>query len=610
MVVSLTFFATSYLNLKLLSVPNLNASVIAIIFSMAAVAGLIRLRSPLSKALGQFVTPLERLKPRVWILLVIAIAVTLRLLWYIIFNAPLRSDFATYFGLAKGLIEYGSYGSEVSGRAYWPPGLPFFLTPFIAIFGPYPWILVLVNLLLSTLTVIFTYLLAKSVADETTGKVASLLMAIWPSHVMGAGLASKEQLVLALITGVLVLFIKSVSEQGKKVSWEYAFGAGLLLGWSTLTQPSFMLFPSTLFLIDLVWAKNLRFPFLRMLVLTLGLIAVVAPWTIRNYEVFGQFIPVSTNGGDVFYRANNPLANGSYIERGEIDLSHLGELDKNRIGYQLGKEWIWGNFPQFLALAVQKQIAFLGDDSIGAYETLKRGLGIEGGTFIFFKGICNAFWLAISMLIFLGWLTRRFLYQTPGVAILTLSVIYLLAIDSIFESGSRHHVPISSVLAILAAFPFSQGLKLDSPLAKSAFGSNNNTAGHGWYLLRQFMTFAMMGGIATAVHYAVLIGLVNGLVAPPVLASVVGYLTGAATNYVLNYKITFRSHKRHQEAFTKFFIVAASGLGLNTVIMVIGTEWLSIYYLFSQILATILVLIWNFTINRAWTFKESSYAIN
>jgi len=120
----------------------------------------------------------------------------------------------------------------------------------------------------------------------------------------------------------------------------------------------------------------------------------------------------------------------------------------------------------------------------------------------------------------------------------------------------------------------------------------------------QFTLFTVMGGIATAAHYAVLVVLVRGLYLSPVAASAAGYLVGALVSYILNFKITFRSHKQHLEALPRFLGVAVIGLGLNTSIMAICTGLLSLYYLVGQVLATVLVLIWNFVANRLWTFNE------
>jgi putative flippase GtrA len=79
---------------------------------------------------------------------------------------------------------------------------------------------------------------------------------------------------------------------------------------------------------------------------------------------------------------------------------------------------------------------------------------------------------------------------------------------------------------------------------------------------------------------------------------------GALVNYRLNYSFTFRSNKRHRDVIVKFFAVAAVGLGLNTALMTLLTTSLSLHYLVSQVLTTGAVLLWNFTGNRLWSFRE------
>jgi putative flippase GtrA len=74
---------------------------------------------------------------------------------------------------------------------------------------------------------------------------------------------------------------------------------------------------------------------------------------------------------------------------------------------------------------------------------------------------------------------------------------------------------------------------------------------------------------------------------------------------VLNYHYTFTSNKRHRETMTKFLIVALVGMLFNGLIMSVCTEALQLHYLLAQLAATGLVLLWNFTANRFWTFRES-----
>ena len=83
-----------------------------------------------------------------------------------------------------------------------------------------------------------------------------------------------------------------------------------------------------------------------------------------------------------------------------------------------------------------------------------------------------------------------------------------------------------------------------------------------------------------------------------------GAVLGALVNYVLNRRYTFRSGKGHREALTKFFVVAGAGLLLNGLIMWLFVDGLGLYYLLAQLLATGLVLVWNFAGNRCWTFND------
>jgi phosphoglycerol transferase MdoB-like AlkP superfamily enzyme len=91
---------------------------------------------------------------------------------------------------------------------------------------------------------------------------------------------------------------------------------------------------------------------------------------------------------------------------------------------------------------------------MGAYETLRRGLGIGGTRLIISKILSTGYWMLIWMLILLGWLRNRSAYHRLALSIPLLFFICQMAIDSVYESGSRHHVPFSGLLAIAAALAF------------------------------------------------------------------------------------------------------------------------------------------------------------
>ena len=122
-------------------------------------------------------------------------------------------------------------------------------------------------------------------------------------------------------------------------------------------------------------------------------------------------------------------------------------------------------------------------------------------------------------------------------------------------------------------------------------------------MLKQYVMFAGVGAIGTAGHYLVLVLLVELFAVAPVIASTAAFVVGAIINYILNYHYTFSSDKPHLQAMSKFFTIAFVGMIFNGLVMDYGTTELEINYLLAQILATILVLQWNFFANKLWTFS-------
>jgi putative flippase GtrA len=118
----------------------------------------------------------------------------------------------------------------------------------------------------------------------------------------------------------------------------------------------------------------------------------------------------------------------------------------------------------------------------------------------------------------------------------------------------------------------------------------------------RFITFCIVGGTATFVHYALLVILVTWASVTPVLASSVGFIIAAIVNYWLNYHLTFRSSLDHHVAFLRFCVVASTGLAINALTMHIGVAVLQFHYLLVQIVATGVVLIWNFVLHDRWSF--------
>lgn len=419
----------------------------------ATAAGLLWLgRHRLAAGLEAAGARLATIPRRRWLVLLIVAGLAARLAWALLFPSPFTSDGWSYYELAERLAQGLTYQTPQGEWAVWPPGYPLLLLVFFQIVGISPWAVTAANLLLFVGTVLVVHALAFRLAGEAAARIATLLIAVWPNLIASTGVANKEGVVVFLLPAALLVYLVAGSSRSPGLTTAGRFAAGLVLGYSMLTQPAVMLvvfaFP--------IWELLLRVPLPRIAgrfaLVLLGMAVIVLPWSFRNQRVLGQFVLVSTNGGSVFYRANNPLANGGWIAQGERSLLGYDELTQDRLGYQWGKEWILENPGPFLKLAVRKQLLFLGDDAMGVYDGLKRGLKMNGPIYAGAKLVANAYWWGIWALILLAVLVRPGWTRHPLALLFALVVLYFWGIDSVFESGSRHHLPLVGLLAVMAGW--------------------------------------------------------------------------------------------------------------------------------------------------------------
>lgn len=114
--------------------------------------------------------------------------------------------------------------------------------------------------------------------------------------------------------------------------------------------------------------------------------------------------------------------------------------------------------------------------------------------------------------------------------------------------------------------------------------------------------FSLAGVLSTVIHYSILFILIKKSDVEPVIATCFGALSGGIVNYYINYSYTFKSHHEHVRTIVIFFFVAVVGLAINAAVMAIAFHLLSVSILLSQLLATALSFIWNFSSHKRWTF--------
>lgn len=124
--------------------------------------------------------------------------------------------------------------------------------------------------------------------------------------------------------------------------------------------------------------------------------------------------------------------------------------------------------------------------------------------------------------------------------------------------------------------------------------------------LRPFITFCLIGGINTLIHIVTLYSLVEFANFYYILASFIGFILAVTNSFILNTIFTFKQKLNYQtkKRYSKFFTISASSAIINLSLLYLITEYLGIYYLISQLIATLFSLTINFIANKKWTYKN------
>jgi len=121
-------------------------------------------------------------------------------------------------------------------------------------------------------------------------------------------------------------------------------------------------------------------------------------------------------------------------------------------------------------------------------------------------------------------------------------------------------------------------------------------------LFRQLIAFIGVGAVATAVDYAVFLGVFFFFGIDPILAALAGYAAGGVISYSLTRKHVFKSERSHRSAVLRFMAVMAGGFLLTGYAMRIFVDGLQLAPIVARILTFGVVLVFNFLTHRFFTF--------
>ena len=205
---------------------------------------------------------------------------------------------------------------------------------------------------IGALSVLFAYLIGRRLSGPAAGLIGAAAVAIYPALLEYQGMLMSEPLAATLLSGsVLAVFWADGARQGDP-AWGRAGEEGLragryvrsrppspdhpqvrwllpgmLLGALAMVRPEYL--GVALLLGVVVFGRGFRMGWrvslARAVILLAGVVLVVAPWTVRNAEALGRFVPISTGGGQVLFAGTYLPSDGNPERVGsEVVARHPG----------------------------------------------------------------------------------------------------------------------------------------------------------------------------------------------------------------------------------------------------------------------------------------------
>ena len=114
-------------------------------------------------------------------------------------------------------------------------------------------------------------------------------------------------------------------------------------------------------------------------------------------------------------------------------------------------------------------------------------------------------------------------------------------------------------------------------------------------LINQILKFGVVGGLAFVIDYTLLYILTEFLRVHYLISSVISFTVSVIFNYIMSIKWVFDvNRKQGVKEFVVFVVLSIIGLGINSLIMYLMVDIMSIYYMISKLVSTAVVMVYNF----------------
>ena len=357
--------------------------------------------------------------------------------------------------VARSLATGQGFSNPLSGStgptAWEPPLYPFLIAGVFKLFGVYSTlsaiVLLVVNSLFSALTAIPIFLIGRRVFAEKVAVWSAWFWVLFP-YVMYwcTRWVWETSLSALLLTTICWLTLDFENRDGIR-SW---LGYGLLWGLAALNSPVLVAFllSSGLW----IWfhrARRAKPSLGGIVVAAVIFLACLAPWTIRNYRLFGRFMFVRDNFGAELRLGNGPGADGTWMSY----LHPSGSIFAMNQFRSIGEI-------AYIQLRKQQALAFIKEDwGRFAWLCVKRFIYYWSGTpradVWWIAQARSSLLLASSVLMFWG-LGRAVRKRKPGAWLLVLLFVTFPAVYYVVFPHPRYRHPLEPMVFLLGIFLISE----------------------------------------------------------------------------------------------------------------------------------------------------------
>ena len=243
-----------------------------------------------------------------------------------------------YFNGEKHIHAFNPLASPLPS-AYMAPGYVAVLYPFLTLENVVlrNILILLFHTLVGMCTIYAVYVLTRDFFSRNAGMIAAAITALLPEFVYAIGSFTPT---LLYHLGVVLLLYSMYRIRQHRRNRQLLLMA-LLCVVLVYLRTEFLIFVIVVVLY-MLFRVNVRSAFLVAGVT----VVLLAPWQVRNYEAFGEWVPFSTSGGLNLFRGHNEVKLGAWGDEttikqvAEIVSGPKYELDLNRVYFNRALQFI------------------------------------------------------------------------------------------------------------------------------------------------------------------------------------------------------------------------------------------------------------------------------